>query len=296
MGGVEMNEKRGPWYLITGVVFGLLIGLFYARVVAPVKYVDVGPDVLTNELSVKYRSMIALAYQANGDLGRAKARLVLLNDDDVIKALSAQAQRIVADGGPRHESDALATLADDIREDPELPVAPTPDEDSSIQDQTQIAVGPSATLALDQTIRTATLEPTLTFTPMATFTPRPTQTPYAALDFPFVLDEREDVCDPGLPQGLLQIQVEDENGQPVPGARVNVTWEDGDEYFYTGLYPQVSMGYADFSMIEDTEYRLRVGKGGEVVDSLIASECGDTDEDDGEEVAYLGGYWLKFSP
>jgi hypothetical protein len=110
-----VNERRGPWYLITGLVLGVLLGLAIAWLVRPPDSLipRVKPDALQESYKDRYRAMIALAYQADGDLVRARARLELLKDTDVFRALAGQAQRAQAVGTDesRAEAEALGLLA-----------------------------------------------------------------------------------------------------------------------------------------------------------------------------------------
>lgn len=299
-----MEEKRGSWYLLTGLVIGILIGLFYARVLAPVKYVDTSPHLLDEASKAQMRGMIALAYQADGDLGRAIARIELLHDEKPSEALSAQAQSVVAEEGPGRLANALAELSTAIGKYGGQPAQNLPDtgESPSIQEGSstatkipganaaEVALAATQTIEPGSAVRTATAAPTLTPTPMATFTPRPSVTLLPALSQPFKLKDQQDFCIPAQ-AGLVQVQVDDQSGDPVPGARIDVTWNGGDEFFFTGLYPQVNTGYADFIALPTAAYRIRVGDGGEVVDAFSLPDC---ETSEGE--AYQGGVVLVFSP
>ena len=107
-----MNEdERGNWYLITGVVLGIILGILFAWVISPVEYVDTAPESLTNEFKDQYRVLIASAYVANGDLVRAKARLGLLGEADIYLVVAEQAQQMLAEGGSVEEAQALGRLA-----------------------------------------------------------------------------------------------------------------------------------------------------------------------------------------
>ena len=75
-----MRESRGPWYLLTGVVIGLALGVLYGWLIAPVSYTDTQPHTLRAELKDEYRTLIALAYLSNGNAARAQTRLELLRD------------------------------------------------------------------------------------------------------------------------------------------------------------------------------------------------------------------------
>ena len=104
------EEKRGSWYLLTGLILGLVLGLVYAWVLNPVVYQDTAPASLAEPYQDRYRSMIAQAYEATGSLERAISRLALLEDLDPVYALGVQAQQALADGQPE-EAHALALLA-----------------------------------------------------------------------------------------------------------------------------------------------------------------------------------------
>jgi len=127
-----MNENRGPWYLLTGLVLGLLLSVAIAWLFRPPEFVDtkVAPSALRGDFKDQYRAMIALAYLADGDLVRAQARLDLLGDEDVYRVLAEQAQRAQAAG--QSEAHALGMLASAINPDAggapsDLPVSsPTP--------------------------------------------------------------------------------------------------------------------------------------------------------------------------
>lgn len=118
-----MNERRGPWYLITGLVLGLLLGLGAAWLLRPPAAIipKVKPDALQADYKDQYRAMIALAFQADGDLVRAKARLDLLADSDLYRALASQAQQAQAAGRP--EALPLALLAEAVGSPPPTPFA-----------------------------------------------------------------------------------------------------------------------------------------------------------------------------
>jgi len=286
-----MNEKRGPGYLFTGLVIGLIIGFVIARVFFPVAYVDTLPAMLDEVSKDRYRSMIAIAYQVNNDLPRARARLNLLEDDYPVGALLDQARRMTQNDEPGQTITALKILAADLEGENFEPTEELSSITKTEVPQTQIAVAPTATLGLEDAIHTPTASPTPSPTPVFTFTPRPTLTPLVSFDVPFVLRQKQEVCDTSLPDGLLQILVEDEDGEPLPGARIYVMWNGGEESFFTGLYPQVSPGYADFEMVSGEQYQVRVGTDSDLVDYLVVPMCeGDASEE------YNGGWLLRFSP
>lgn len=107
-------EKKGNWYLLTGVILGLLLGLLYAWVINPVVYENTLPASLKDHYKDTYRSTIAEVYSATGNLDRAMQRLALLEDEDPVFTLGAQAQRELA-AGNTSQAHALALLASVIQ-------------------------------------------------------------------------------------------------------------------------------------------------------------------------------------
>ena len=110
--------KRSPWYLLTGAVLGLILGLAYAWLINPVVYESSTPGTLGEADKDFYRATIAQVFETTGDLGRASLRLTLLEDPDPVYALGAQAQRALA-AGRETEAHALALLASALQRPPE---------------------------------------------------------------------------------------------------------------------------------------------------------------------------------
>ncbi|MFH1909093.1 MAG: hypothetical protein ABIL11_17205 [Chloroflexota bacterium] len=275
----EREPRRGPWYLLTGVLIGLALGLLVAWVISPVQYVDTAPASLRADFKDQYRSMIASAYLATGELGRAQSRLSLLGDADPRQALTLQAQHALSVGDPNGSAYALARLADALKQPPnEASLSPTPELIASI---TQSPPG-SATI-------TPTRRPTSALTPTYSPTPRPTRTPTPTVGAAFVLVPQENVCDVNLSEGLLQVEIQDAAGQPIPGAGIIISWEDGEEHVFTGLKPELGNGYADFVMKPNVGYSLQLASGSQLVTNLSAPSC-QTDSGD----SYRGGIRLLF--
>lgn len=299
-----MNNERGPWYLLTGLVLGAALGLLYAWVIQPVEYTDTAPASLRADFKDQYRALIAAAYQANGDLVRARARLELLGDEDLYRALAEQAQRTLAGGGSLQEARLLGLLAVALGQSPAAPnaspTAPTEGASPSPPAPTTpaLALSPTPTLSPTSTLSTAELSTTLN-TPSPTaasptpfivsITPLPTRTPTPLPAAPFVLKSEELVCNPALGQSLIQVQAYDAAGQGVPAVEVVVTWEGGENHFFTGLKPEFGPGYADFSLTPGITYTLRLAQGGQPIPNLSAPEC---QSQSGER--YWGTWLLTF--
>ena len=108
------EKKLGQWYLLTGLLIGILLGLAFTWLIWPVVYVDTTPASLSNSYKAIYRGTIAQTYAATGNLERAVSRLALLENEDIVFALGAQAQAALADGRSA-EAHALALLASAIQ-------------------------------------------------------------------------------------------------------------------------------------------------------------------------------------
>jgi hypothetical protein len=273
-----MSERRRPYYLITGLVLGLLLGMLYARVLNPPVLVNLTPGRLNPADQDQYRLMIALAYQTDGDLGRASARLDLLGNNPLAD-LASQAQRMLASGGSMDEARVLALLAQALAQ----PFAPLPTIEPSP------TITPSSTPELPTLTPSPTLDlaavvhsPTPSRTPpqgasptgAATYTPRPSNTPQPTAGAPFLPQESRAVCDVPGAAGYLVVEVQDAAGTPVAGVRIVVSWPGGQDEFYTGLHPQIDPGYADFNMTEGVIYSVRAGEGGQAAEEISTGGCG----------------------
>ena len=106
-----MNDKRGNWYLLTGLVLGMVLGIAYTRFIQPVVYIDMDPASLDEEFQIQYRGLIASAFLTNKDLVRAQARLDLLGDPNISETLSEDAQHLLAESESIDEARALGVLA-----------------------------------------------------------------------------------------------------------------------------------------------------------------------------------------
>ena len=111
-----MNKNRGHWYLLTGILIGMFFGVVILQIAEPPSNNQYSPGNLSDAGKAEYMLMIARAYQINQDLVRARARLDLLNEANLVLMLEQQAQRVTTAGGTESDGHALAKLAADIRE------------------------------------------------------------------------------------------------------------------------------------------------------------------------------------
>ncbi len=294
-----MSERRGPWYLFTGVVIGVVLGLLIAYVISPVEYIDTAPYSLRSDAKENMRGLIALSYKADGDLSRARSRLALLQDANPLQVLADQAQRMLAKNTSPDEARALAQMAADMQGSPAAGAAAAPA--TSVPGEQGVTstpapshpksnASPTATLEIGQVVLTPTPAPTKTRTPVATFTPRAQARASATPGAPFALKTKTKICDPKQANSLLQVEVRNADDAPVSGVRVDVTWSGGQDSFFTGLYPLKDPGYADFVMTSGVTYNLQIGEGGELVSKIEAPDCKDSDS-----ATYPGGWKLEFN-
>jgi hypothetical protein len=290
------QDRRGSWYLLTGVVLGVAMGLFYSWVISPVEYVDAPPYALRADFKDEYRALVAAAYLYSNDLLRAVDRLAQLKDDETADSVARQAQQALAEGRPEAEVRALGILAMALSQGitpgardilsttmvtntlPTEPGTPTP---LLIQPTTI----PSSSPQPSPTLGTAIVSPEPSNTPQPTRTPVPTPTPGA----PFVLQTTTLACNANQSEPLIQVEILDAAGQPVPGIELVVTWDGGEDHFFTGLKSELGLGYADFVMTPEVVYRVQLADGGEPENDLSAAECLSEDGD-----RFWGSWMLKY--
>lgn len=305
-----MNEKHGFWYLLSGLVLGLGVGILVAWVLAPVQYVDTTPASLRTDFKDEYRFMIASAFAANNDMLRARARLDTLSDSDAVKALGEQSQRMLANSSAMKDVQILADLSEALQIQPTLTASPTanltpallasltslPSPTTVVLTKTNTpfasatpvpSITPTITLTSTSTA-TIELTPTLQPKPISTIAVRPTQTSSPTPGMPFELVKQSTFCETDQP-GLLQINLTNANGKPAAGIELIITWSGGEEHFFTGLKPELGYGYADFMMTSNIEYTLSVSAGGARVTGLSPSNCANQ-----QGGTYPGGIHLEF--
>jgi hypothetical protein len=120
-------------------------------------------------------------------------------------------------------------------------------------------------------------------------TPPPTQTAIPTQGAPFQLSKQDKVCDANLPDGLLQIMVLSSNRKQMSGVKIMITWDAGEEQFFTGLKPELGNGYADYIMTPDVRYTVQLAIGSDVATGVSAPSC---QTSSGE--SFLGGIKLTF--
>ena len=254
-----MRQNGSNLFVVTAFVLGLGLGLLVSLVISPVEYQNVSPVMLKQEDKDIYRALIALSYNARGDMGRAQARLGLLEDTDTRTALAAQAQQSIAEGKPAEEARSLALLAAALGQKPGSQVVTPPSDPMLTVPPSTPIIDMTPTLDIPVTRPTDIIEP-----PAPITSPTPGD--------PFVLKDRKGICDVEYME-TLQVFVIDKDGKSVPGAEVIVTWAEGEDHFFTGLSPNIDPGYADFKMEVDQPYNVRLGNGGQTVTNVVTPNC-----------------------
>ena len=284
--------KRFPWEVIPVLVVGIGLGLLYAWMIAPVRYINTTPNTLRADFKDQYRMLIAASYSSTHDLARAKIRLELLSDADSVQVLSAQAQRLLAAGQPFDVVQQVAMLADDVQSGvAHIPPTATTESNISVESPTSM---PAASLSGTETpqatpAESPTIESVNTMIPLDTITPRPTHTSTPTAGAPFILLSNDKVCSPNLTDGLMQISLIDSHHHQMPGVEIVITWDGGEEHIFTGFKPDIANGYADYVMQPDVTYTVHIAESGTPVPNLTAPACTDSSGQ-----TYTGGLHLTF--
>jgi hypothetical protein len=269
--------KRFPWEILLALLIGIGLGLVYAWILAPRNVTNTAPNTLRTDFKDQYRSTIAAAYSARGNLPRALARLKLLQDSDPVDALNAQAQRMLAQGESSQAADQIAALAEALQDKTSAQVIPATKTTATpalnaLKTATATVLSSSSNMTPVLTETPLTPEATQT-QPAVQSTPRPTQTLVPTQGVPFKLTGQDDVCDPNLPEGQLQVIVLNSNRRQLPGMEIDITWQGNSEQFYTGLKPELGNGYADYTMTPDVSYTVQLAAGSDIAAGLTAPTC-----------------------
>jgi hypothetical protein len=200
---------------------------------------------------------------------------------------------MLANGEMPQQIDQVAALARALEGEPvatSLPV--TEPTDSLVVVSTVTITQPPLDDGFDLTeTAVAPLTPFFGETQLTAASPtlRPSQTLAPTRGAPFTLIAQDEVCDANLPEGLLQIIVLNSNRRQIPGVEINVTWEGGEEAFFTGLKPELGNGYADFLMAPNVSYTVQLAAGSDIASGLTAPAC---QAENGEP--FSGGLKLTF--
>jgi hypothetical protein len=59
----------------------------------------------------------------------------------------------------------------------------------------------------------------------------------------------------------------------VAGVKIVITWDGGEEQFFTGLKPELGNGYADYTMAPNTTYTLQLAIGSDIATGITIPTC-----------------------
>jgi hypothetical protein len=104
--------------------------------------------------------------------------------------------------------------------------------------------------------------------PVRSPTPEPTESP------PFILQDSSAICDPTLGESLIQVIATDGAGDGIPGITLQISLgTESKETFYTGLKPELGLGYADYSAEPGLTYQLEIPDSGLTVSDIEVPTC-----------------------
>jgi len=266
-----MNHRAWFPALAAGAVVGLVLGLVYAWLVAPVELYNTTPALLRSDYRHEWVRLAALGYVADGDLERALARLEGVPPEDVQAALAALIEAYAVQGRPAETMRALSHLADRLGVyTPAMAVYLGPPLPSPT------APPPSPTPPPQPTTPPPT--PTPTTAPFISPLPSPSSPLPTPIPSPYRVISQTLVCEG--PEAQLQVLVraapgeDGEEGPPLTGVVLWLTWPGGADRAVTGLRPWIDPGYADFTLLPDLPYALSIGEpNAPVLSGLTAQPC-----------------------
>jgi hypothetical protein len=281
----ETYRFGAPGLVLIGLILGLAGGLFYAWLVNPVSYREATPAGLSPVFKEEYVLLVSQSYAADGDWAQVLRRLNALAEPDLTAFARGQLESALRQGRDPAQVRHMAAMAARLGvEGPAVAIfAPTtPGATPTLAAGNTV---PTLTPTLLPTI-TPTLPPTQTPTPSPspTRTPRPTATPAPA----FRLLAQERACLTTGPVTEIQVTVVDGDEAPLPGVAVLVSWESGDDQFFTGFKAEEDPGYGDFTMAEGVSYSVTLAEGSPTVSGLRLEPCPQRDG------GFLGGWRLTF--
>lgn len=240
--------------LLLGALLGAGGGLYYAWNVSPVAYTDTAPSTLAQAQRDDYVLLIASSHAVDHDLARARVRLASAGITGG-QPLAALADRALDEGWGAARMCALAGLAQALgAASRALALCPDLAEPTPIVVPTHTRTPPPS--ATPSPAPTAT--PTATRRPTLTPTARPSPTPSPTPRYAYRVLARQQVCVTGQTEPLIVVLVQDAAGDGIPGVEVHVTWDGGDDHFFTGLKPEEDPGYGDFLMTPGAAYTVEL--------------------------------------
>lgn len=268
----KYRRPRRPlslWGLLFGMVVGIGGALFYAWQIDPRAEFNTEPWQLNKQDRALYIAAIMLRYAYDSDLSQAVEGLVAL------KAKGDPIQE-VADVACELATTGYAETSTGLRAIQSMMVF------YQLQGRTGCAdnlISPinQATSVVNIHVATPTPLPPASKTPTperpipATATRSvfaPTLQPKTSYEIAAIRTD----CDLQL-SGLIEVRVQDFNGDGIPGQAVRVRWDDGESTFFTGLKPERGPDYADFQMEAGKAYTVEMPGQSDPSEPLGAAPC-----------------------
>ncbi|MEO8610089.1 MAG: hypothetical protein ABI690_19500 [Chloroflexota bacterium] len=257
--------------LFLGLIAGIAGGLLYAWAVNPRVEFNTEPWQLNDQDRAQYIIAITLDYSYDGDLSRAVNRLIVLKPKgDPIQEVADVACKLATTGYVDSSSGLRAIRS--------MMLFYQLQGRTGCAD-TLIPVSDSSTSVVNIDVPTPTVAPPASKTPTpegavrATLAPTrsalPTTQPQTDFDPPVI----RTYCDTAL-SGLIEVFVQDYNGDGIPGQAVRVRWDGGESTFFTGLKPERGPSYADFQMEAGKGYTIDMpGRSDPSDHPLVADPC-----------------------
>lgn len=261
---------------LIGLLSGLSVSLYYAWVVNPAAIPSARPAVLREDYQADYIFMVSQSYARQPNLALAQERLARLEDPNIPQTVLNLLESYLRQGQPADYVRQLARLAKDLGAEgstlalfdaegnPVSGLTPSPTPLTAGQNIT-----PAVTL-LPTPTPPAAPTPTVTPLPTPTFTPQPTATNVPTYR---LLAQETNCSQAETAPPLLEVVVVDALLQELPGVEVVVSWEGGENHFFTGFKPEEGPGYADFVMEPEISYTVYLPEGSETVSGLRPEAC-----------------------
>lgn len=264
---------------IIGLAIGLGAGLFYTWQVDPVIERNTGPDKLREEDQINYVIAVGLDYAYTGNLDRAYNLLAQVEPgDDPFQVAADTVCTLTRQGRIQTSADiqAIRNLIAIFQGQPDV---------QANCDIGVFSVSNTPTPTPQVTLPT----PTPTLPPIATKTATP-EVPIVQETIPVgpnatqpsiagqmeVVAQRQ-FCDAANP-GMIEIYVQEETSIQIPGVAIEVRWAgtggQQSQVFYTGLKPEIGLGYADFKMEPGVAYIVSLPDYGATTERLEARTDG----------------------
>lgn len=203
---------------LASLIIGVALGLLLTWVIWPVEFKNADPADLRPTLRDDYIRMISLAYEADGDVARARQRLGALRLTNPAQTFNELIEREIRNASDPATPDALVHLAQALDlKPPYTAMRPPPQPRSGAPITVFVVATPVNTAPSFQLIEHAQLS---------------------------CVDEPENA--------YLRFFVRNAAGRDLPNIAIEIRGKDMNETIYTGLKPERGLGYADYEAAPGT--------------------------------------------